>query len=464
MYRLSWHYLVDFTRGMRKAMSALRPWRSTLVVLIIAFAAAQQDAEIFEEPEVEPSELERHQSGRSTMSGGPTQYDFVSEEAARIDESGEEETGGDGSPGDILRRLFGGSGGGQSVQMINLEGDGAPELSREMKDMIDSLKKMHEQLLKTRGSRGSGGGSSKGRSRNERSKGPSLPSIPPGTPISEVLQHIRQSLARETAERKQQQQQEEEDAGAAQSSGGADALHPRRIGSDVVRSAHDANDFVDRLDARGLDLLEAELQSRLRRVWARRRELALGGERGLEEGDSAAADVGVKPGNTGGWRRSTSTPIEPAASSLEQALQRMLRRIQPGGAAAAAASADDDDEGDETQRYAERLAAEGRAKDRRSGGDDDEDDEEEGGELSRPRSLGELLGLTAGDGGEGGSEGGGEGGGVQLKILMAPNGDAVEGAEIELSGVGSLLEMLENAIKGGDAASGSSSVEEEEES
>ena len=239
-------------------------------------------------------------------------------------------------------------------------------------------------------------------------------------------------------------------------------------------SGSSRDDFVDYLSPHGLEMLEAELLARLRRVQARRRSLARGAptveddaEYGVAEDDDdepagvagrghvrrRTARKGARAGSDAG---AATAGAAGASSSLEQALQRMLQRSPPigargrGGDAAAAGPT-------ETQLYADRLAAEARtsargrqragASDEEGDGDEDEDeDEDEDGELARPRGLADLLGLAPGDGGQDRM--------VQMKVFMAPNADGAEGGEpgvlreIELGGAGSLLQFLEGALKG----------------
>ena len=143
-----------------------------------------------------------------------------------------------------LSQLLGGAllGRGHRVQLVQGEGDQGP--SR----LVEALKQMGGALTQS-----AGGKEQKETSRRSRPKS-ALPPILPGTPITEVLRTIRQTLAAAAANAEPDDDEEEDDEDAA-GEAAADTSFGRII-------AH--------LDERGLELLERQLRGKLALVSAAR--------------------------------------------------------------------------------------------------------------------------------------------------------------------------------------------------
>ncbi len=200
-------------RGQPGAMRAPVALLLALWLAVLARASADDvgvyDAE-FEEPEVEQSELERHQFGTHTANS--EQYDFVRPALA------EREKEGDGQGGQWRQtRLPNG---------MKLVGMADFPLLPLMQAMFNK------------------GPSADGDEDDDNDDGPPqiLPPIEQGMPMSRVLQHIRQTLS---------------EAKPPPSS--------RRAARDLGDGA-DGDGYIDHLSARGLQLLEADLRRKVTRA------------------------------------------------------------------------------------------------------------------------------------------------------------------------------------------------------
>ena len=193
-----------------------------------------QDVGVYEEPSVEASSLERHQTGTHDSEG--QQYNFV-EQAAR-------ERQASSGKATSLADLLAGGGEVKTVSLADLlAGGGGSEV--EVVDMESGpAKGLHEMIQKLFSS-------SPGVAAKPKAKPSKLPSVPPDTPLADVLSSIRQTMhsaeviGGDAAGRRGRAAEAE----AGEGGGG---------GSD--------HEYIDHLDARGPDLLEADLLAQLQRV------------------------------------------------------------------------------------------------------------------------------------------------------------------------------------------------------
>ena len=344
--------------------------RSGLVLLFVLvhdvrlLVGQEEASDAYEEPEEEPSALEDYHA--TTHGEAGQQFDFVGKEAVASTQKRPQGESDMPSVVEQLQRLL--NGGGES-KMLKVE-----PLS-----LTDMLKAVSEATL----SQAAKAPRSKGGAGQKRPTA-SLPSIKPGTPISQVLQHMRRSL--ETAASVEAARQPPPTTMAKRSGARMSSDRDRMSGTD---------DYIGRLDARGLDMLEAELRAKLARIALARRRMASGDashddvnvaaaaeeeeerpEEGMdgmeeeeeedrageeeeeeEEEDSVASGVvGTALGGSG----AAHARMQSALSALEGALGRMLGDLGEGS------ESDNRGEGDgsdDTASYAARLAAEARARD-----------------------------------------------------------------------------------------------------
>ena len=344
----------------------------------------EESDEIYD-PDVEPSDLERHQFVTHSTEG--TQFDFVRKEAQEQTERGH------GSGGEAL-----GIGNKALLEMLK-------QLAKAMDAATKAAKisprvtagaqsppkpvteKKDEMQQKTR---------SQAHAAKRKPKPNPLPQIEVGTPVSEVLRQIRLSLEAADPE-------------------------PRAVAAGLMESSADDDEddeddeddplsFIDYLDARGLRLLEVDLERQLRRIRRRRGQLgvdaaAAGAARAVTkvaprvlqaaEGRAASAPAAstvaassTAAAGTGGGgatpKISTDGPLyhgrtlaEALAAALRGGNGRAGRRLED--AIDGSDDGDDDDAGDAgdaTARYEARLKREAQARRRAERGESDETDKE----------------------------------------------------------------------------------------
>ena len=221
-----------------------------LLVLLATQAGGTEESDEIYDPDVEPSDLERHQFVTHSTEG--TQFDFVRKEAQEQTERGH------GSGGEAL-----GIGNKALLEMLK-------QLAKAMDAATKAAKisprvtagaqsppkpvteKKDEMQQKTR---------SQAHAAKRKPKPNPLPQIEVGTPVSEVLRQIRLSLEAADPE-------------------------PRAVAAGLMESSADDDEddeddeddplsFIDYLDARGLRLLEVDLERQLRRIRRRRGQLGV---------------------------------------------------------------------------------------------------------------------------------------------------------------------------------------------
>ena len=353
-----------------------------LLVLLATQAGGTEESDEIYDPDVEPSDLERHQFVTHSTEG--TQFDFVRKEAQEQTERGH------GSGGEAL-----GIGNKALLEMLK-------QLAKAMDAATKAAKisprvtagaqsppkpvseKKDEMQQKTR---------SQAHAAKRKPKPNPLPQIEVGTPVSEVLRQIRLSLEAADPE-------------------------PRAVAAGLMESSADDDEddeddeddplsFIDYLDARGLRLLEVDLERQLRRIRRRRGQLgvdaaAAGAARAVTkvaprvlqaaEGRAASAPAAstvaasrTAAAGTGGGgatpKISTDGPLyhgrtlaEALAAALRGGNGRAGRRLED-----AIDGSDDGDDaaaGDATARYEARLKREAQARRRAERGESDDTDEE----------------------------------------------------------------------------------------
>ena len=356
-----------------------------LLVLLATQAGGTEESDEIYDPDVEPSDLERHQFVTHSTEG--TQFDFVRKEAQEQTERGH------GSGGEAL-----GIGNKALLEMLK-------QLAKAMDAATEAAKisprvtagaqsppkpvteKKDEMQQKTR---------SQAHAAKRKPKPNPLPQIEVGTPVSEVLRQIRLSLEAADPE-------------------------PRAVAAGLMESSADDDEddeddeddplsFIDYLDARGLRLLEVDLERQLRRIRRRRGQLgvdaaAAGAARAVTkvaprvlqaaEGRAASAPAAstvaassTAAAGTGGGgatpKISTDGPLyhgrtlaEALAAALRGGNGRAGRRLED--AIDGSDDGDDDDAGDAgdaTARYEARLKREAQARRRAERGESDETDKE----------------------------------------------------------------------------------------
>ena len=355
-----------------------------LLLLLATQAGGTEESDEIYDPDVEPSDLERHQFVTHSTEG--TQFDFVRKEAQEQTERGH------GSGGEAL-----GIGNKALLEMLK-------QLAKAMDAATEAAKisprvtagaqsppkpvteKKDEMQQKTR---------SQAHAAKRKPKPNPLPQIEVGTPVSEVLRQIRLSLEAADPE-------------------------PRAVAAGLMESSADDDEddeddeddplsFIDYLDARGLRLLEVDLERQLRRIRRRRGQLgvdaaAAGAARAVTkvaprvlqaaEGRAASAPAAstvaasrTAAAGTGGGgatptlKISTDGPLyqgrtlgEALAAALRGGNGRAGRRLED-----AIDGSDDGDDaaaGDATARYEARLKREAQARRRAEHGESDDTDEE----------------------------------------------------------------------------------------
>ena len=302
-----------------------------------------------------------------------------------------------------LSQLLGGAllGRGHRVQLVQGEGDQGP--SR----LVEALKQMGGALTQS-----AGGKEQKETGRRSRPKS-ALPPILPGTPITEVLRTIRQTLAAAAANAEPDDEEEEDDEDAA-GEAAADTSFGRII-------AH--------LDERGLELLERQLRGKLALVSAARsrfstRRSSRGAaadedeEEAAEEAEKAEA---VEAAQEAGTRRSSTLSAVLNSMLGTGAASSQLRSSGGGGGGGGEAD-------ESTDSYASRLATEARKRERASRGGAEDDDAADGeGEVFNMQLPEEVLRrfLSGANNLEGNADG--EEAVTQMKIYVTgPDGEARE--------------------------------------
>ncbi len=415
----------------------------TVMLTVHAGWAEKDDEEVYE-PEVEPSDLERHQFMTHSTEG--TQFDFVREEA---NEQAKEHGGGIGSEA---------PGGGHALL----------QMMKQLAEAMSAQQQKAKLQSKTR---------SKANTAKRKPKTNPLPQIAVGTPVSEVLRQIRLSL--EAAD-------PEPSAATAEATGASADADEDQGNEEDEEDEDDPLAFIDHLDARGLRLLESDLERQLRRVRRRQSRLAAAAQAPLA-GAPAARKAASRAQQAAAGR---ATPAPPAGSataatgdddatgaatraapesrrqlSLEQALAAALsgsgfasldralkgRRTDDSSDSSDSSDNDDGDGGggggddDETARYEARLAHEAEANRRAARGDDDDDDneEEEGSVFMQAIPLHEALAKMFG--------GEADGNVVQMQIEVVgggEDGEAGRPVEVTFGQGGNLAELLAKATSG----------------
>ena len=409
------------------------------VVLLLALHAGPlrigavdaHDPDVYDapEPDVEPSDLETHES--QTHAEGK-QYDFVRDEKASAGDgagSGGSGGGGGGIPPpaieSLIRQLMADGvlgGADPNVRIVNSQGGGFSDAIKALKAMTDSLPPTAPSGGGKRARRG-------GATVPERHS--TLPAIEPGTPISQMLQQMRASLTEATVAHHHRKASSASHDGVGGGGGGGDA-------------------YIDHLDERGLALLEADLRQRLARVVRRRQHLSrLGSHEGddeeededtEDEEDTEDDDIAGRAASTSATAFASSSMATAAASGftdLERAIDRLL------GAARARGAGDDSAGDDETDSYESRLAAEANL--RGTPGE------------QRSRGLGEMLTRMLG----GDSDSDSDSDEYALKVVM---GDA-DGEEhvVEFSLDSSLFDAIRGRAMGAASSDASNGHEAEDE-
>jgi len=320
------------------------------------------DGDQFEALGVENSNLESHRTKTHDEESG-SQYNFVEQEAQ------EQRTRGP-SGGKTLSDLLAG---GAEVEVVDLK-DAASSGLREL------IQQMFSGLHTTKPS---------------KPKPAPLASVPPDTPVSQLLKMVRQST---------------HDI----------PITPRASSgrSSVVAGEADAVSYLDHMDATGLEMLEAELLQKLRRVRAAK--------------ERRGANVNAQQASAASGTVDEAAPAA-RASSLSDALSESLG-LKPSGAltalglnnqaAESEASADDD-----VNSYAERLSREALQRERPAG----EEGEEAG---SSGTSIPDLLQQMIG----------GDGPVVKFEVVMGDGSEVATGG----GGLSALLESLRSQIEGDD--------------
>jgi len=355
-----------------------------LVVLAKQAGGTEESDEIYD-PDVEPSDLERHQFVTHSAEG--SQFDFVRKEAQ------EQKERGHGSGGEAL-----GIGNKALLEMLK-------QLAKAMDAATEAAKisprvTAGAQSPPKPGSEISDELQQKTRSQahaaKRKPKPNPLPRIEVGTPVSEVLRQIRLSLEAADPE-------------------------PRAVAAGLMEASADDDEddeddeddplsFIDYLDARGLRLLEVDLERQLRRIRRRRGQLGVQAESTVAAraetkaaagraasarttssaaasaaASTAAASRTAAAGTGGGGatptlKISTDGPLyhgrtlgEALAAALRGGNGRAGRRLED-----AIEGSDDGDAaaGDATARYEARLKREAQARRRAERGESDDTDEE----------------------------------------------------------------------------------------
>ena len=363
-----------------------------LLVLLATQAGGTEESDEIYDPDVEPSDLERHQFVTHSTEG--TQFDFVRKEAQEQTERGH------GSGGEAL-----GIGNKALLEMLK-------QLAKAMDAATEAAKisprvtagaqsppkpvteKKDEMQQKTR---------SQAHAAKRKPKPNPLPQIEVGTPVSEVLRQIRLSLEAADPE-------------------------PRAVAAGLMESSADDDEddeddeddplsFIDYLDARGLRLLEVDLERQLRRIRRRRGQLGVESLAEVQKAAGAARAVTKAAAGRAASARATSSAAASTAAASTAAASRTAAAGTGGGGAtptlkistdgplyqgrtlgeALAAAlrggngragrrledaidgSDDGDDaaaGDATARYEARLKREAQARRRAEHGESDDTDEE----------------------------------------------------------------------------------------
>jgi hypothetical protein len=356
-----------------------------LVVLAKQAGGTEESDEIYD-PDVEPSDLERHQFVTHSAEG--SQFDFVRKEAQEQKERGHGSGGealgiGNKALLEMLKQLAKAMDAATEAAKISPRVTaGAQSPPKPGSEITDELQQ------KTR---------SQAHAAKRKPKPNPLPRIEVGTPVSEVLSQIRLSLEAADPE-------------------------PRAVAAGLMEASADDDEddeddeddplsFIDYLDARGLRLLEVDLERQLRRIRRRRGQLGVQAESTV----AARAETKAAAGRAASARTTSSAAASSAAASTAAASRTAAAGTGGGGAtptlkistdgplyhgrtlgeALAAAlrggdgragrrledaieGSDDGDAaaGDATARYEARLKREAQARRRAERGESDDTDEE----------------------------------------------------------------------------------------
>ena len=353
-----------------------------LVVVLATQAGGTEESDEIYDPDVEPSDLERHQFVTHSVEG--SQFDFVRKEAQEQKERGHGSGGealgiGNKALLEMLKQLAKAMDAATEAAKISPRVTaGAQSPPKPGSEITDELQQ------KTR---------SQAHAAKRKPKPNPLPQIEVGTPVSVVLRQIRLSLEAADPE-------------------------PRAVAAGLMEASADDDEddeddeddplsFIDYLDARGLRLLEVDLERQLRRIRRRRGQLgvdaaAAGAARAVTkvaprvlqaaEGRAASAPAAstvaasrTAAAGTGGGgatpKISTDGPLyhgrtlaEALAAALRGGNGRAGRRLED-----AIDGSDDGDDaaaGDATARYEARLKREAQARRRAEHGESDDTDEE----------------------------------------------------------------------------------------
>jgi hypothetical protein len=332
----------------------------------------------------------------------------------------------------LLQQLFGIGGGGSPNMPSNMKVVKLEDL--DVGDEQDGLVKMMAKALEAAGMSHDGISARANPGRHQPVS--TLPPFEPNMPVSGVLSSIRESLAASTARH------------AAARGGNAGAGSP-------------GVDYIDHLDAAGLNALELELQEKLARVDRARRRLAnanggagwtAAGAGGASGRSSAEAEMGAADDDDDGGVEERGTAVGPG-ESVAEAIRRIMERSRSGRgegverrlghAAAETREADalkdaQDETQSETQSYADRLVAEARS---RELGTPDDDGDKGRGRAGQPRTLAdELFAQAFGRQAD-------EGEIFEMNFVVGGANGEDGGVEVQLEGNSELVELLQGSLR-----------------
>ena len=447
----------------------MRLW--VVAFCLAALTAGDDNDEAYDEPEVEPSTLERHEYATHSTQG--EQFDFVRDAA----EEQETDTGSSTAPqslGALMQQLNQRNADGSGMSLVDMMG--------KLSEALAERQKLQQQQPPPQPRKQPPSSPPTAEAIAKARKVKQLTKVAVDTPVSEVLRNIRLSFEAAAPGPR-----------AALDSSGSSSDADEEEEEDDEDEDEDRLAYIDHLDARGLRLLEGSLRRQLRRVQRRQDRLSSRASRrspsstaaveaeAEEEADSgrrARKRSAAAPAGPGGAASSfaaargtaASAGAEPGAlrlgsegltaaqrermGQLERALTAALGGSGVGLGAAAlrdGAGEAESDGASETEQYEARLAREAETQRKRDAGEA----EEEQGAVLQAVPLHEAVAKMFG----------GETDGNVFEMKIEVLGDGGEGLPVEVSfGSGAnLAEMLAKAgISSGSLPNGENAEDDEE--